>query len=111
MSGLLATSLSGLMAAQRSLETVQNNISNVNTDGYSRQRVEQSTNPSQLTGDGYVGQGVNVNNISRSYDQFITKQLNSSLSAFGEADQYQQLSTRVDNLMADPSTGLSLIHI
>ncbi len=109
MSGLLATSLSGLMAAQRSLETVQNNISNVNTDGYSRQRVEQSTNPSQLTGDGYVGQGVNVNNISRSYDQFITKQLNSSLSAFGEADQYQQLSTRVDNLMADPSTGIATV--
>lgn len=109
MSGLLATSLSGLMAAQRSLETVQNNISNVNTEGYSRQRVEQSTNMSQLTGDGYVGQGVSVNNISRSYDQFITKQLNSSLSAFGEADQYQQLSTRVDNLMADPSTGIATV--
>ncbi len=107
MSGLLATSLSGLMAAQRSLETVQNNISNVNTEGYSRQRVEQASNIAQLTGDGYVGQGVNVTNIARSYDQFINKQLNSSISAFGDADQFQQLATRVDNLMADPATGVA----
>ncbi|HEY8219956.1 MAG TPA: flagellar hook-associated protein FlgK [Methylobacter sp.] len=107
MSGLLSTSLSGLMAAQRSLETVQHNISNVNTEGYSRQRVEQSTMPARYTGDGYVGQGVHVTNITRSYDQFINKQLNSSLSAFGDADRYHQLATRVDNIMADPSTGMA----
>lgn len=107
MSGLLATSLSGLMAAQRSLETVQHNISNVNTEGYSRQRVELATNIARFTGDGYIGQGVNVTNITRSYDQFITKQLNSSLAAFGEADRYHQLATRVDNIMADASTGMA----
>jgi flagellar hook-associated protein 1 FlgK len=107
MSGLLATSLSGLMAAQRSLETVQHNISNVNTEGYSRQSVEQASKPAHLTGEGYIGQGVDVTNVARSYDQFVTKQLNSSLSAFGDVDQYQQLSTRIDNLMADPSTGIA----
>lgn len=107
MSGLLSTSLSGLMAAQRSLETVQHNISNVNTEGYSRQRVEQGTMPARYTGDGYIGQGVHVNTITRSYDQFINKQLNSSLSAFGDADRYHQLATRVDNIMADPSTGMA----
>jgi flagellar hook-associated protein FlgK len=107
MSGLLATSLSGLMAAQRSLETVQHNISNVNTDGYSRQRVEQGASAAQFTGDGYIGQGVTVTNVTRSYDQFINKQLISSLSAFGDVNKYQQLATSVDNLMADPSTGIA----
>ncbi|TAN64722.1 MAG: flagellar hook-associated protein FlgK [Methylobacter sp.] len=107
MGGLLATSLSGLMAAQRSLETVQHNISNVNTEGYSRQRVEQGTKPAQFTGDGYIGQGVNVTNVTRSYDQFINKQLSSSLSAFGDVDHYHQLATSVDNLMADPTTGIA----
>jgi len=107
MSGILATSLSGLMAAQRSLETVQHNISNANTEGYSRQRVEQGTMPAQFTGDGYVGQGVNVTNVTRSYDQFINKQLSSSLSAFGDVDHYHQLATHIDNIMADPSTGIS----
>ncbi|MDP1665088.1 MAG: flagellar hook-associated protein FlgK [Methylobacter sp.] len=107
MSGILSTSLSGLMAAQRSLEAVQHNISNVNTEGYSRQRVEQSSNAAQFTGDGYVGQGVNVTNITRSYDQFINKQLSSSLSAFGDVDRYRQLAANVDNIMADPSTGIA----
>jgi flagellar hook-associated protein 1 FlgK len=107
MSGLLATSLSGLMAAQRSLETIQHNIANVNTDGYSRQRVDQATNPAHFTGDGYVGQGVNVSNITRSYDQFINKQLSSSLSAFGDVDRYHQLATYIDNIMADPNTGMA----
>ncbi|MCK9395773.1 MAG: flagellar hook-associated protein FlgK [Methylobacter sp.] len=107
MSGLLATSLSGLMAAQRALETTQNNISNVNTDGYSRQQVEQGTKPAQFTGDGYVGQGVNVTNITRSYDQFVNKQLSSSTSAFGDADRYHQLATSVDNITADSSTGIA----
>ncbi|WP_432743892.1 flagellar hook-associated protein FlgK [Methylobacter sp. G7] len=107
MSGLLSTSLSGLMAAQRSLETVQHNISNVNTDGYSRQRVEQATNAARFTGDGYIGQGVNVTNVTRSYDQFINKQLSSSLSAFGDVDRYHRLATSIDNIIADPSTGIA----
>jgi flagellar hook-associated protein 1 FlgK len=107
MSGLLATASSGLMAAQRALETTQNNISNVNTDGYSRQRVELGTKAAQFTGDGYVGQGVNVTNITRSYDQFVNKQLSSSTSAFEDADRYHQLATSVDNIMADPSTGMA----
>ncbi|MDI1229717.1 MAG: flagellar hook-associated protein FlgK [Methylobacter sp.] len=107
MSGLLSTSLSGLMAAQRSLETVQHNISNVNTEGYSRQRVEQATNAARFTGDGYIGQGVNVTNVTRSYDQFINKQLSSSLSAFGDVDRYHRLATSIDNIMADPSTGIA----
>lgn len=107
MSGLLTTSLSGLLAAQRSLETVQHNISNANTEGYSRQRVEQGTRPAQFTGDGYIGQGVSVTNVTRSYDQFINKQLSSSLSAFGDVDHYHQLATSVDNIMADPTTGIA----
>ncbi len=107
MSGILATSLSGLMAAQRSLATVNHNISNVNTEGYSRQRVQQGTNPAMFTGDGFVGQGVNVSNITRSYDQFVNKQLTSSITAFGDVDRYHQLATHVDNIMADPATGMA----
>ncbi|MCK9637473.1 MAG: flagellar hook-associated protein FlgK [Methylobacter tundripaludum] len=107
MSGLLSTSLTGLRAAQRSLEAVQHNISNINTEGYSRQRVELGARPAQFTGDGYIGQGVNISNVTRSYDQFINKQLSSSLSAFGEVDRYHQLATRVDNIMADAGTGIA----
>jgi len=107
MSGILTTALSGLMASQRSLDTTGHNIANVNTVGYSRQRVEFSTNPAQFTGDGYIGQGVNVASVSRSYDQFITNQLTSSTSAFSETDTLSTLASQVDNITANEATGLS----
>lgn len=106
-SGLLGTAISGLLASQRSIETTSHNIANVNTEGYSRQRADLKTNAAEFTGSGFIGTGVHVGNISRSYDQFISAQLRSSSSAYGEVDQYKNFAARVDNLLADPKTGLS----
>lgn len=106
MSGILGTAITGLMAFQRSLETTSHNITNVNTEGYSRQRVDLVTKPEQMIASGYLGQGVSIANITRSYDDFITTQLRSSTSAFGDVDKYNQLSLQVDNLLADPSVGM-----
>ncbi|MCK5121154.1 MAG: flagellar hook-associated protein FlgK [Methylococcales bacterium] len=106
MSGILGTAITGLMAFQRSLETTSHNITNVNTEGYSRQRVDLVTKPEQMIGAGYLGQGVSISNITRSYDDFITTQLRSSTSAFGDVDKYNQLSQQVDNLLADSSVGM-----
>ncbi len=105
--GILGTAVSGLKAFQRSLETTSHNIANVNTEGYSRQRVELATTPAQFRGGGYVGNGVDVANITRSYDQFVTNQLRSSSSAFGEMDQFHKLASQVDNILADETTGMA----
>lgn len=105
-SGMLGIAVSGLTAFQRSIETTSHNISNVNTEGFSRQRVELATTLPQFTGAGYLGTGVKVENIARSYDQFIIGQLRSSTSAFGEIDNYKSYASQVDNLLADPATGM-----
>ncbi|MDD5578850.1 MAG: flagellar hook-associated protein FlgK [Methylobacter sp.] len=107
MAGILSTALSGLTAAQRALETTSHNIANVNTEGYSRQRVELGTRPAEFTGAGYIGQGVNAETVSRSYDQFITNQLTSSTSAFSQSDGFYALASRVDNIVSDEATSLS----
>lgn len=104
--GILATSISGLMAAQRSLETASHNVANVNTEGYSRQRAEQSARKPELTGNGFIGQGVNVNTVTRSYDKYITNQMNSSSSLFSEADGYAVMASQVDNIVSNSVTGL-----
>lgn len=104
---ILNTALSGLAAFQRSLETTSNNISNVNTEGYSRQRADYATRPEQFLGGNYVGTGVYVASITRSYDQFITGQVRSSNSAFGEVDRFHSLSTQIDNLLAGESTSMA----
>lgn len=107
MSSIIGTALSGLMAAQRSLETASHNIANVNTEGYSRQRTEYATRQSDYTGVGFIGNGVNVTTVARSYDQFITSQLNTSTSAFSETNGFYTMASQVDNLIANQSTGLS----
>ncbi len=107
MAGILGTALSGLMAFQRSLDTTSHNIANVNTEGYSRQRVELGTKPAELTSAGYIGQGVNAETVSRSYDQFISNQLTSSTAAFAETNTLSTLASQVDNIIANETTGLS----
>lgn len=106
-SGILGTAVSGLMAFQRSLSTTSHNIANVNTEGYSRQRVELATRPAQFTGAGYIGQGVKVNDIRRIYDNFINAQLRASTSAFGDVSRYHELGKQIDNILADPDTGMA----
>ncbi|SCN47573.1 Flagellar hook-associated protein FlgK [methanotrophic endosymbiont of Bathymodiolus azoricus (Menez Gwen)] len=94
------------MAFQRSIETTSNNIANANTEGYSRQRVETVASLPEYSGGGYIGTGVQVSNITRSYDQFISAQLRSSTSAFGEVDSFKSYAAQIDNLLADPTTGM-----
>jgi flagellar hook-associated protein 1 len=107
MSGILGTAMSGLMAFQRSLDTTSHNIANVNTDGYSRQRVEFSARLPQFTGGGYIGQGVDVATVTRSYDQFITNQLTSTASAFAETNAFYAMASQVDGIVSSEATGLS----
>lgn len=103
---LLSTGVSGLLASQRALSTASNNIANVNTDGYSRQRVELSSRAPQASGEGFIGSGVSVVDIERIYDQSLTLQLNATTSGYNQMESFQALASQVDNLLANPSTGL-----
>jgi flagellar hook-associated protein 1 len=107
MTGILNNALSGLQAFQAALVTTSNNISNANTPGYDREQVQLSANPSEYTGFGYLGQGVNVTGVTRQYDAFITGQLRSSNAAYGDANTYYQMASQVDNIIANSTTGLA----
>ncbi|NAX31561.1 flagellar hook-associated protein FlgK, partial [Vibrio sp. V37_P2S8PM304] len=73
-----------VLTAQRQLNTTGHNISNVNTEGYSRQSVIQGTNmPRQYGGETY-GMGVHVENVRRSWDQFAVNELNLSTTNFAK---------------------------
>ncbi len=87
MSGLLTALNAGktsLMTNQKSIEIVGNNIANVNTEGYSRQRAELMQIPAVNFGDFFVGQGVTVSDVSREYDVFINRQLQEKSITLGE---------------------------
>ena len=73
--GLLNIGNSALVASQAGLSVTGNNISNINTPGYSKQDVVLSIATPSATGQGAIGNGVTVGGINRSYDQFVQAQL------------------------------------
>ena len=60
MANFLSTGVSGLLAFQRAIDATSQNIANVGTDGYSRQRADSSTRQRTMYGNGWVGTGVDV---------------------------------------------------
>jgi flagellar hook-associated protein 1 FlgK len=107
MPNLLSTSLSGLLAFQRAIEMTGHNIANANTPGYSRQVAEFTTRDGQNMGSGYIGAGTQVSTIKRIYDQMLGEQLRTSTTGQARFSVLDSLATRVDNLLADPDTGLN----
>jgi len=109
MGDILNTAVSGLLSYQRALSTTSHNISNVNTEGYSRQSVDlEARNPSLLGGN-FVGNGVQIDTIQRAYDYFITNNVRESNSSFYRLDKFTELASDIDNLLADPEGGISPI--
>ena len=105
--GLLGIGSSGLLAFQRSLDTVGHNIANVSTEGYSRQTVDLATRLPQAHGFGFMGTGVETVTVERAYDAFVDNSLRSSLSASAEFEVFHTLATRLDNALADTDAGMS----
>lgn len=107
MGDMLTNALSALNSYQRALSTTSHNIANAQTEGYSRQRVDFSTRVPQNFGFGTIGSGVQVDAVRRTLDQFAVQQLRSSTADFNQLDTFNQLASRVDNVLADPATGVS----
>jgi flagellar hook-associated protein 1 FlgK len=105
--GLLNVAVTGLNAAQVGVLTTSHNIANASTEGYNRQRIIQSTNTPMFTGAGYIGQGTNVLTVRRIYDQQLNEQVLAASTGAAEMDSYLAQIGQIDNLLADPSAGLT----
>jgi flagellar hook-associated protein 1 FlgK len=107
MADLLSTSVSGLLAFQRALDTTSHNITNANTPGYSRQVAEFMTRNPQQSGNGWVGNGVDVTTIQRAYDDFLAGQSRTASSSYQQFNTYATQAGRVSNLLGNTTTGLT----
>lgn len=107
MADFLRTGLSGLLAFQRALDTTSHNISNVNTPGYSRQRVELGTRQAEPYGNGWVGTGVSVQTNRRMFDDFIAVQARGTSSSLQRFDVFASNAERLNNMFGDSASGLT----
>ncbi len=73
-SALLSIAARAMLVNQGAMHTVGHNIANASVEGYTRQRAELSTAQGQFTGAGFFGRGVNLTTVTRSYNEFLTRQ-------------------------------------
>ena len=106
-SGLISIAMTGINAAQAGLLTTSNNISNLSTEGYTRQRTIQASNPTVMTGAGGIGQGVHVVTVQRMFSQALTTQVLNAQTNVSALDTYYAQVSQIDNMLADKEAGLT----
>src|SRR5690606_746291 len=107
MSDLFQVGLSGLRAAQTHLSVTGQNITNVNTPGYSRQTAIQASHPANLTGAGFIGNGAKVVDIQRIYNQFLTNQVRNTTSAAAANEAYRVQIEELNGTLASTHRGIA----
>ena len=99
----LNTSYTGLVAANAGLNITANNISNIETEGYSRQVVNQEAADAIRTYQSYgcVGSGVNTLGAERVRDLYYDEKFWNNNSKLGEFDKKQYYAAIIETYLND----------
>lgn len=96
-----------LTAANKGVTLTGQNIANVNTEGYSRQRAEQvamdSVSSGVFAGRNNPGNGVEVTDISRATDGFVDARQRGDHSASAYSTQVEATYSDAEDLLNEPS--------
>lgn len=106
------TARSGLFASQRALDITGHNISNVNTPGYSRQRLNQAqSNPMTLPGGtGMLGAGVDTLSINQFRNEFLDFKYRSEVITQGYWESKRDGLKFIEAIINEPSeTGITTV--
>jgi flagellar hook-associated protein 1 FlgK len=105
--GALNTAYRGLTAAQQGMNVAGQNIANAATDGYTRQRVQQSAIAAAaqgLNGSGRpeVGQGVSVDSIARLGNSSLDASVRSASAQAGYASARSAALQGIEGVLQEP---------
>lgn len=115
MSGLFSTfniAVSGMNVQQKAIDITSHNVSNANTDGYSRQRAIIETNePYTAIGEaGQIGTGASVTAVQRVRNSFLDYQIRVETSTQGTYQARDTYLSDIENIFNEPSdTGMSTL--
>lgn len=108
MSGLnFDVAFSGIFAAQRAIKVTQNNIANINTDGYARQKINfgENVNVGGPGIDMQIGNGVNVEEIERIKDDFLIAQSRGEKGIFNYFQSMRESMSAIETVFNENSEG------
>ena len=106
ISPLMSLGLKALTASYASLQVTGHNIANASVAGYSRQQAELTTAGGQFKGSGFYGSGVDVQAVTRSHNEFLTREAVSARAlASMDASRLEQLR-RLENVFKPGEMGI-----
>ena len=91
-----------LLTHQYTLQTIGHNIANVNTPGFTRQRVNISTTLPEHNTVGTVGSGVKVANIRHIRDLFLGEQYRQESKSLGQWTYKEKILSQIESLFSEP---------
>jgi flagellar hook-associated protein 1 FlgK len=104
--GALNTAYTGLVAARLGLDVVGQNITNANTDGYTRQRVSSSgigaVTAGRFSGGVRPGQGVFIDGIARLADAQLDARVRQTAGVSGYATTRAQALSTLESSLNEP---------
>ncbi len=98
---------SSLATSQKAIEVTGNNISNVNTPGYSRQIPVLAPYPSLQVNGLTIGTGVKIADVMRNHDTFLNRQINERTATAGESDGRTIPLAEVEQVISIAESGIA----
>jgi flagellar hook-associated protein 1 FlgK len=95
--------LSALRASQRGLQVTANNLANVNTPGYHRQKLVLTEKSPIKVDNLLLGTGVDVARIERARDVLTELSINNTTSQLGQADARVEVLSKLESLFSEGS--------
>jgi flagellar hook-associated protein 1 len=95
---MLNIAKSGISSSRKSMATTAHNISNVNTEGYSRQRALQQNRPPVGSGNVMIGTGSHISHVKRIHSEYVEKRLTNTLSEQGYFEQRASQLEMIENI-------------
>jgi len=87
-----------LLANQTAISVTSHNISNVNNPDYSRQEVILGVKTPIKIKDSFLGRGVSVDGIKRSYDKFLTDMLVNQENTLGKSSILKDITSQIEEV-------------
>ncbi len=107
MGNIYSIGKSALLSANYAINVTSHNISNADTPGYNRQVVLKSNLHGQRYGFGYVGNGTQIDDVRRVYNEFVAKQYVETQSESSHLNTYYNQIQKIDNMVTDETAGVS----
>ena len=103
----LYTALSALQASQAGIDTASHNISNVSTEGFTRQRVDVRTRRPHTLPFGQIGNGVEIVDITRARDAHMDARVRAGSATLSGLEVRSDVLARLETVMNEPHAGIS----